>query len=196
MAKSRKPAPVMPPPERRLVLGVIGAPHGVRGEVRIKSFTGDPAAIADYGPLFSAQGCAFEIVAGRPLKDDMLVVAFAGIHERDAVKTLTGTELFVDRVLLPEPEEEDEFYHADLIGLEVVDLAGDKIGTLHAILDFGAGDLLEIHPCGGGASWLQPFTKLATPRVDLAGRRLVIDPVYLAKPEARRGAARAEESGE
>lgn len=187
MAKPKKPkaAPAVPPPERRLTLCVVGAPHGVRGEARVKSYTGDPMAIADYGTLFSADGRAFEIEDGRHLKDDMLVVSFEGIRDRDQIKALTGTELFVDRAMLPEAEEEDEFYHADLIGLDVVDLTGKKIGTLHTVLNFGAGDLLEIKPLQGGQTWLQPFTKVATPKVEIAARRITIDPAHLAKPEAR-----------
>lgn len=185
MAKSRKPktAAVMPPPERRLVLCVVGAPHGVRGECRVKSFTGDPMAIADYGTLFAADGRAFEIDDGRFLKDDMLVVKFAGMTDRDEVAKLTGTELFVDRANLPEAEEEDEFYHADLIGLDAVDAEGAHIGIIHSIQNFGAGDIIEIRPAGGGPTWLLPFTKAAVPRVDIIGRRLVIDPAHLAKPE-------------
>jgi 16S rRNA processing protein RimM len=187
MAKPKTPkaAPQLPPPERRVTICVVGAPHGVRGEARVKSYTGDPMAVADYGTLFSADGRAFEIEDGRHLKDDMLVVAFEGIHDRDAIKALTGIELFVDRAMLPETEEEDEFYHADLIGLDVVDLDGNKIGTLHTVLNFGAGDLLEIKPLQGGQTWLQPFTKVATPKVEIAARRITIDPLHLAKPEAR-----------
>lgn len=183
--KPRKPKtpPVMPPPERRLVVAVIGAPHGVRGECRVKSYTGDPLAVADYGPLFADDGRVFEIDDGRHLKDDMLVVKFADVSDRDIVAKLTGTELFVDRANLPETGEEDEFYHADLIGLGVEDAAGAPIGTVAMLQNFGAGDILEIRPVAGGATWLLPFTKIAAPRVDLAGGRLVIDPAYLAKPE-------------
>lgn len=184
-----------PPPERRVTLLVIGAPHGVRGEARVKSFTGDPMAVADYGTLFAADGRAFEIDDGRFLKDDLLVVKFAGITDRNTVAKLTGTELFVDRDSLPEPEEEDEFYHADLIGLEVVDLEGGKIGTLQAVHDFGAGDLLEIRPLAGGATWLLPFTKIAAPEVSIAARRIVIDPAFLAKPEMRKTGDGGEEEG-
>lgn len=175
--------PVMPPPERRLVVAVIGAPHGVRGECRVKSYTGDPLAIADYGPLFAADGRVFEIDDGRHLKDDMLVVRFAGVTDRDIVAKLTNTELFVDRANLPETEEEDEFYHADLIGLEAVDAAGTLIGTVHNLQNFGAGDILEIRPVVGGAIWLLPFSKAAVPKVDVPGGRIVIDPEFLAKPE-------------
>ena len=186
MAKSpRKPkaAPALPPPERRLVLCVVGAPHGVRGECRLKSFTADPMAITDYGTLFAADGRTFEIDDGRWLKDDMLVVKFEGVTDRDVVAKLTGTELFVDRANLPETEEEDEFYHADLIGLAVVDGEGTPIGTILTLQNFGAGDIIEIRPASGGQTWLLPFTKAAVPKVDIAGGRIVIDPTHLAKPE-------------
>ncbi len=185
MAKSKKPKPstTMPPPEQRLVLCVIGAPHGVRGECRVKSFTGDPMAIADYGTLFAADGRAFEIDDGRFLKDDMLVVKFAGMSDRDEVAKLTGTELFVDRANLPETEEEEEFYHADLIGLDAVEATGESVGTVLIVHNFGAGDILEIRPREGGPTWLLPFTKAAVPMVDLAGKRIIVDPAFLAKPE-------------
>lgn len=185
MAKPRTPKvpATMPPPERRVVLCVVGAPHGVRGEARVKAFTGDPMAIADYGTLFAADGRAFEIDDGRFLKDDLLVVKFAGISDRDAIKALTGTELFIDRALLPDDEEEDEFYHADLVGLAVVDAAGASIGKVISVHNFGAGDILEIRPEAGGGTWLLPFTKAAAPKVDCAAGQIVIDPGFLAKPE-------------
>ncbi|KAF0230663.1 MAG: 16S rRNA processing protein [Beijerinckiaceae bacterium] len=197
MKKPRKPKPstTMPPPERRLVMCVIGAPHGVRGECRVKSFTGDPMAIADYGTLFSADGRVFEIDDGRFLKDDMLVVKFAGMNDRDEIAKLTGTELFVDRANLPETDEEDEFYHADLIGLEAVDAEGTVIGTIHVIQNFGAGDIIELRPAEGGATWFLPFTKAAVPKVDLLARRILIDPVFLAKPEPAK-AKPADEPGD
>ena len=186
MKKPRsRSAPKPPPPESRVALAVVGAPHGVRGECRVKAYTADPMAIADYGPLFGEDGRMFEIEQGRFLKDDMLVVKFAGADDRDQIKALTGTLLYVDRANLPQPDEEDEFYHADLIGLSVFDQAGTLIGKVQALHDFGAGDLMEISPVSGGGTWLQPFTKIATPLVDVPGRRIVIDPAYLAKPERR-----------
>lgn len=187
MAKPKKPkaAPQLPPPERRVTICVIGAPHGVRGEARVKSFTGDPMAIADYGTLFAADGRAFEIEDGRHLKDDMLVVSFEGIHDREAIKALTGLELFVDRHALPEAEEEDEFYHADLIGMTIVGLEGEKIGALHLIHNYGAGDILEIRPASGGPTWLIPFTKAAVPRVDMLAREIRVDAAQILKPEPR-----------
>lgn len=181
--KKPKALPVMPPPERRIVVAIIGAPHGVRGECRVKSFTADPLAIDDYGPLFLQDGRPLEIASGRPLKDDMLVVRFQGLADRDAVKALTGETLVVDRDNLPPAEEDDEFYHADLIGLAVEDGEGKAIGTVLEVHNHGAGDLLVIRPVGGAATLLLPFTKIAVPVLDLAGRRMVIDPAFLAGPE-------------
>lgn len=187
MSKPKKPkaAPTLPPPERRVTICVIGAPHGVRGQARVKSFTADPMAIADYGTLFSDKGLAFEIDDGRHLKDDMLVVSFEGITDRDEIKKFTGTELFVDRANLPDDEEEDEFYHADLVGLDVLDLEGAPVGTVHLVQNYGAGDILEVRPVEGGPTWLIPFTKAAVPKVEITARRIEIDPAYLMKPETR-----------
>ena len=184
MKKPRTP-PLMPPPERRVTLCVIGAPHGVRGECRVKTYTADPLSITDYGPLFAADGRVFDIVSGRLLKDDMLVVKFEGMNDRDGVAAITNLELFVDREALPDTDDEDEFYYADLIGLDVVDGAGDAVGTLLAIHDFGAGDVLEIRPVEGGATWLQPFTKLAVPTINTGAKHIVIDAAFLTKPEPR-----------
>ncbi|HRE21097.1 MAG TPA: ribosome maturation factor RimM [Rhabdaerophilum sp.] len=186
MPKPRKPKTpsTCPLPERRVVMAVVGAPHGVRGEARVKSFAGDPLAIADYGTLFAADGTAFDIENGRLLKDDMLVVKFTHLATPEAVKALTGTELFVDRANLPEPDEE-EFYHADLIGLDVAEAGGEPFGRILAIHDYGAGDILEIRPASGGGTWLLPFTKAAAPVIDLAARRVTIDAAFLTKPEAR-----------
>jgi len=181
--RTPKAAPAMPPPAERVVLCVVGAPHGVRGECRVKSFTENPLAIADYGPLFAEDGRMFEITSGRLLKDDMLVVAFKGVTDRDSVQKLTNLPLFVARSALPPTEGEDEFYHADLIGLEVMAEDGTPIGTLIAIQDFGGGDILEIRPITGGPTWLQPFTRLAVPQITLSERRIIINPAFLAKPE-------------
>lgn len=177
-----KPAPAsLPPEKRRVTLAVIGAAHGVRGELRVKCFTEVPLALNAYGPLFADDGRVFTIAKLRPLKDDMLVVTFRGIADRDSASALTGTELFVDRERLPPPEE-DEFYHADLIGLDVVDEAGEKLGTIGAVHDFGGGDFLEIRADAGGLCTI-PFTKSAVPKVDIAARRVVIDAPQILKPE-------------
>lgn len=179
---------ILPPVDRRVVMAVVGAPHGVRGEARVKCFTQDPMALCDYGPLFISDGRSFTIASARPLKDDMLVVRFEGISDRDAIAALTRSELFIDREALPPVADEDEFYQADLIGLDIVTSSGEKLGTLIAIHDFGAGDVLDIRPDEGGGTWFLPFTKIAAPKVDTAARTIIVDPAYLMKPEPAHGA--------
>lgn len=156
----------------RVVLATIGAAHGIRGEVRVKSYTADPASLGGYGPLFAADGRTFEIERLRPLKGDMLVVKFRGIDDRYAAEALNGIDLSVERSALP-PAEANEYYHADLIGLEAVDAGGKPLGTVIAVQNFGAGDILEIAP-PDGASLLIPFTNAMVPDIDIAGGRLTI----------------------
>jgi 16S rRNA processing protein RimM len=158
---------------RQVQLGVIGAPHGVKGEVRVKSFTADPMAIGDYGPLSLDDGRTLSIVSLRP-QGDMLVVRFDGVTTREQAAGLTNRELHVERAVLPEIGDEDEFYHADLVGLAVVDETGEEIGKVVGLQDFGAGDILEIR-LGGGRSVLIPFTRAAVPVIDLSGGRVVVD---------------------
>ena len=154
-------------------VGIFGAPHGVRGELRLKSFTAYPATIADYAPLTSEDGKrSFKIKSLRPIKDDMLVVSIEGIADRDAAETLTNLRLFVPRDQLPPPDEE-EYYHADLIGLKVENSNGLAIGYVTAVHDFGAGDILDITLDRGGPSVLLPFTKAAVPEINLQEGRLI-----------------------
>ena len=171
-------------PSDLILVGVFGAPHGVRGDLRLKSFTADPMAIAAYGPLSDAAGArTWRIVHARPVKDDMLVVRVEGVGDRDAAARLTNVTLHVPRDRLPPIEDEDEYYHADLIGLRVETVGGDLLGTVAAVLDFGAGEILDIAPPDGGSHRMLPFTRAAVPVVDLAGGRLVADPP--AETEAR-----------
>jgi 16S rRNA processing protein RimM len=158
----------------RVCLGQIGAAHGVRGEVRLRSFTADPAAIATYGPLETEDGRVFEIESLRPAKDHF-VVQFSGIADRSAAERLANIKLYVPRERLPEPDEPDEFYHADLIGLAVVDRTGQSLGTVIAVHNFGAGDLIEVRPDAGGKTELLPFDAATVPQVDLAAGRLVVE---------------------
>ncbi|HQF31159.1 MAG TPA: ribosome maturation factor RimM, partial [Hyphomicrobiales bacterium] len=178
--------------EDRVCLAVIGAAHGVRGEVRVKPFGADPLALGAYGPLADESGTReFEVAALRPVKGGMLVVRFRGVADRDAAERLNGTRLYVDRDRLPPPGE-DEFYHADLIGLGAVHIDGAPLGRVVAVPDFGAGDLLEI-ATGGGKTLLVPFTRAVVPEIDLAGGRLVVDPPPGLLDEA--GADEDEEAG-
>ena len=159
---------------KRVCVAQIGAPHGVRGEVRLWTFTADPAAVAQYGPFESEDGRQrFEIASARPGKGH-LVARIKGIDDRDAAERLTNVKLFVPRERLPAPEA-DEFYHADLVGLRVEDEDGNEIGAVIAVHNFGAGDILEIQPPEGGAMLL-PFNETVVPEVDIAGGRLVIVP--------------------
>jgi 16S rRNA processing protein RimM len=170
---------------RLIAVGVFGAAHGVRGEIRLKTFTADPAAIAAYGPLCDAAGaCVFDIVALRVLKDDLVVVKLEGVADRDAAERLEGVELFARRESLPATET-DEFYHADLVGLKAVSTEGGEIGRIVALRNFGAGDILEITPTGGGDTMLLPFTKAVAPIIDIAGGRIVIAPPREIEGEAR-----------
>ena len=159
----------------RVCLGQIGAAHGVRGEVRLRSFTSDPAAIADYGPLETEDGRVLEIEALRPAKDHF-VARLSGIGDRDAASALTNTKLYVPRERLARTEDPDEFYHADLIGLAAVDRAGKTLGTVVAIHNFGAGDLIEVRPQAGGSTELVPFDTTHVPEVDVASGKIVVHP--------------------
>lgn len=164
----------MAAPER-VLLATIGAAHGIKGEVRVKSFTADPMTLAEYGSLDSEDGRRFEIEKLRPAKGDMLVAKFRGVGDRNAAEALNGLSLFVERAALPPPEE-DEYYHADLIGLAAFDAGGDPLGRVIAVHDFGAGDILDIAP-PKGRSLLVPFTKETVPQVDIeAGSITVIPP--------------------
>jgi 16S rRNA processing protein RimM len=157
----------------RVCLGVITGAQGIRGEVRVRVFATDADALAAYGPLEDENGSRhFEIERMRPAKDAM-VVKFAGTGDRNQAEALKGTRLYVARAALPEPGEE-EWYHADLVGLAVETADGEKLGTVSGIHDFGAGDLVEVARDDGAASELVPFTRENVPVVDVAGGRLVV----------------------
>lgn len=181
-------------PQNPVQMAVIGAAHGIKGELRVKSFTADPVALADYGPLFSADGRSFEIASIRPA-GEVVVVRFKGVAERTAAEALTGTELFVDRSVLPEAEEE-EFYHADLVGLSVRDETGAALGRISAVQNFGGGDILEISGAGRGGAMV-PFTRAAVPEIHVAAGYVVVDRATagLVEDEADRPRGPKEASG-
>ncbi len=158
------------------MVGRIGAAHGIKGEVRVKTFTAVPLDLAAYSPLEAADGRRFTVSAARPAgaSPDMLVVRFAGVNDRNAAEALTGLDLTVPRERLPEPDA-DEFYHADLIGLAAVTPDGAPLGTVVAVPNYGAGDLLEIAP-SRGATLLVPFTRAVVPEIDVAAGRVTVDP--------------------
>src|SRR5690606_39896763 len=155
----------MPRPENPIQLAVIGAAHGTRGEVRVKTFTGDPLAIAEYGLLYDEQGKSYEVLEARPAKT-VVVVRFKGVNDRNAAEALNGIELFIDRSQLTDEDlEEDEFFHTDLIGLEALDEDGNSHGVVSAVFDFGGGDLIELS-AKGKRPMLIPFTQTAVPEIN------------------------------
>jgi 16S rRNA processing protein RimM len=157
-----------------ICVGQIGAAHGVRGEVRLRSFTSDPQAITAYGPLETEDGRVLEIENLRPAKDHFLA-RLAGVCDRDAAEKLTNLKLYVPRARLPEPIDAGEFYHADLIGLIAVDRAGRNLGVVVAVENYGAGDLIEVKPAAGGETQLVPFDATHVPTVDIAAGRIVVN---------------------
>ncbi|MCC6775043.1 MAG: ribosome maturation factor RimM [Hyphomicrobiales bacterium] len=161
----------------RICVAQIGAPHGIRGEVKLKSFTADPFAVKDYGPLESEDGRRkLEIAALRPAKGHF-VARLVGVEDRSAAERLTHTRLFVSRERLP-PTQAEEFYYADLIGLLAITVDGEEVGKVVAVHDFGAGAIVEIAPVAGGAAIMLPFTDSFVPAIDLeAGRMTVAPPI-------------------
>jgi 16S rRNA processing protein RimM len=165
-----------------ILMGRIGAAHGIKGEVRIQSFTEDPMALVDYGPLVTSKpGFTVTILSARTTTN-VLVARLAGVSDRAAAEKLNGVELFVPRALLPEPEDEDDFYHADLIGLRARLIDGTEIGVVAAVPNFGAGDLLEIRDPRAGDTYLYPFSKAVVPEIRIADGYLVIAPPVEAEP--------------
>lgn len=164
-------------PTRLIQIAVVGAPHGVRGEARVKTFTEDPVSLGNYGPLVVGDGPETLTVASlRHLRDDMVVARFEGVATREAVQALTGKPLSAPRDALPVTDDEDDFYHADLIGLRAELADGSAIGEVVAVQNFGADDLLEIRLADQRRTVYLPFTKAVAPEVDLAGGRIVVDP--------------------
>ena len=151
----------------------IGAAHGVRGAVKLWTFTEDPFAVKAYGPLTTKDGARqFEVTSAREAKGH-LVATLKGVATREDAERLNGVELYVAREKLPDTDE-DEYYHADLIGLAAVNAANEPLGKVIAIHNFGAGDIIEIAP-PGGTTMLLPFTNAVVPSVDVAGGRVVIE---------------------
>lgn len=159
--------------ERQLLVGVVTAPHGVGGAVRIKSFTAQPADIARYGPLADATGRRFAVELVGTGKG-VLIARLSGVADRNGAEAVRGLRLYLPRAALPPPAAE-EFYHADLIGLAAVEGDGTAIGRVRAVYDFGAGDTLEIER-PAAPPVLVPFTRAIVPIVDLAAGRLVVEP--------------------
>ena len=151
-------------------VGAIAGAFGVRGEARVKSFCADPRAIADYGALATEDGRTFTIKILRAIKGGY-AARLGGVTNREAVEALKGTRLYAPRERLPALPD-DEFYHADLVGLTVVDTGGAELGRIRAVHDFGAGDVLEVL---GEKELMLPFTRAVVPTVDLTAKRIVAD---------------------
>lgn len=184
--------------ERKVCLGMIVAAHGIRGEVKVKSFTESPRAITSYGPLTDRSGRVLKLrLRGAP-KGEMLIAAVDGVTDRNAAEALRNTELFVPRRMLPRAEA-GEYYHADLVGLAAETLEGALLGRVVAVRNFGAGDMLEIEPAGaqGGSrdTVMVPFTDPAVPEVDVDAGRLRIDPAFWLEATAADTAERGMEDG-
>lgn len=161
-------------PESRICVGAIAGSFGVQGEVRLKSFCSEAADIAAYGPLFTKDGSrSFKIKLTRPVAGG-LGARISGVATKEEADALRGTELFVDRARLPALPD-DEFYHSDLIGLEVRDTGGVAIGSVLAVHNHGAGDILEVRLAGRSSALLLPFTFATVPTVNIAGGCLVVD---------------------
>jgi len=160
--------------DQRVLLGVVVAAHGIKGEVKVKTFTENPESLGAYGPVTTEAGRTLEVAALRPNKGDEAVVRFAGISDRNAAETLKGQSLYVPRSALPEAGER-EFYLTDLIGLRAEDAGGSALGMVKAVHNFGAGDMLEIELPDGKTEFVA-FTDTNVPIVDIDGRRVVIVP--------------------
>jgi 16S rRNA processing protein RimM len=170
---------------RPICVGMITAAHGVRGAVKIRAFTADARALPDYAPLYDETATRrFEVTFQSFAKDHWLA-KLQGIEDRDAAEALRGTRLFIDRAQLPATQEE-EFYHADLIGMAAFSESGEALGSVKAVHDFGGGDVLEID---GGArpSLMVPFTRAAVPVIDLAAGRMTVVPPTLVEGAAEDG---------
>jgi 16S rRNA processing protein RimM len=159
----------------RICVGAIGGAFGVMGEVRLKSFCAQPEAIAAYAPLYTEDGKrSFSLRITRSINNGF-AARLSGITTKEEADAMRGVELYADRSMLPNLPD-DEFYHTDLIGLEVFDTGGAKLGTLRAVHNHGAGDILEVFAPGRKTALLLPFTRAAVPTVDLTQGRIIADP--------------------
>ncbi|MGE0629441.1 MAG: ribosome maturation factor RimM, partial [Hyphomicrobiaceae bacterium] len=174
-------------PIRRIRLGRITGAHGIRGDVVIRSFTADPADIAGYGPLTDEHGTrTFVLKDVRVTPKGAVIARIDGVSDRNGAEALAGVELLIERSRLPQPDDETEYYHADLIGLSAETANGVPIGEVVSVQNYGAGDLLEIRRSRSANTELIPFTVSFVPEVDLARRRIiVVMPVDQAEDESQ-----------
>lgn len=158
----------------RILMGQIGAAHGIKGEVRITPFTQHPEAIAEYGPLHTDRPGLVITITKLRVQKNVIVAHIKGISDRNAAEALNGVSLYIDRDRLPEPDDEDDFYHADLLGLEARLESGVVLGKVSALPNFGAGDLIEIRDSQSGDTFLYPFTKSVVPTIRIAEGYLTV----------------------
>jgi 16S rRNA processing protein RimM len=163
-------------PPKTVLLGVIIGAQGIRGEVKVKAFTGEAEAIGDYGPLHDGKGRSYRLKVHRLAKGDVVIASIKGVGDRNAAEALKGTELYVARDALPQPED-GEFYYTDLVGLKVQTTTGRELGEVSAVHNFGGGDMLEVKT-PGGRSAMVPFTDDAVPDVDIAGGKVLVEPAF------------------
>lgn len=175
------------PSKPRVLLGSISTAHGIRGEVVLRTYTGDPEAIGSYGPLSDKDGkrtFKFKSVRATPKG---VIVRIEGVNDRNAAEALRGVDLYVDRAKLPEPDEK-EYYHADLAGLAVRDASGADIGWIVTVANFGAGDLLEVRFKDVKQTEYVPFTDACVPEVNVeAGYAVIVLPELVGDPEPASG---------
>lgn len=162
--------------QKRVCLGVVIGAHGVRGFVKVKPFTAEPDAVAAYGPVETKDGKRRFRIDAMGMAKEAVICRLEGVSDRDAADALRGTELYVAREKLPEVDEEEGWYHADLIGLAAVGADGKAYGQVVGVENFGAGDLLEIARPEGGQTVFLPFTAANVPSVEPEAGRIVIDP--------------------
>jgi 16S rRNA processing protein RimM len=171
----------------KVCVGVITGARGLKGELKVKSFTAEAKDVAAYGPVSDETGGRQFKLSVRGMAKDQVVVSISGITDRNGAEALKGLQLFVPRDALPAAGDE-EYYHADLIGMTARDADGESVGTVRGVFDFGAGDMLEIDRERGDTVFV-PFTREAVPEVDLAGRTLIVSaPDGLMEPADEAGA--------
>lgn len=163
------------PGDRRVCLGAITGAHGVRGEVRIHCFADDPRSLTAFGPLSDETGRRVFVIEGLRDANTGYIARIRGVTDRNAAEALRGTQLFIERAALPEPEDEDSYYLDDLLGLAARDPAGKELGTVSAVHDFGAGDVIEVQRPHGRRTFMVPFAEQFVPALDVDAGFIVID---------------------
>ena len=158
-----------------ILMAIIGGPHGTKGEVQVKAYGDDPMTLDQYGSLYAKDGRKFKIMRMRPSKT-VLIVKFKGVNFRDKAQALNGTELYIDRSMLPDDMEEDEFYVTDLVDCRIIDVDGEPLGKVLAVVNFGAGDLIEIQQTGSDQTLMLEFSRQNVPEVDLIEKVITIEP--------------------